>query len=491
MRFSGDFKDIFFRYILGLAVLVLVFAAGMYAYLGTFSRYGGDDYCEAALIRTSSPIAAVFERYFGADWPRATMRYSNLLFVGFSESLGRYNMQITIPLMILLWFAGCIWLTHEIRKISRVQWDFLVDLFLGLTFGFFCLRQAPDLFQTVYWRSAMMTHFAPLVFSLFLFSFVIRQARRIAEGKSPAWFVYLFLIAVTFVIAGFSEPPTTTMLTVFPLLMLAILLWERSPAKGKYLALLGSVFVGAFLGLLAMLLSPATAGAAQEKTLNVVHLLATSFLFSYQFIFDSFKTQPLPLFLALLIPLILVWAHGQIQPSELSSRRRRTILIVMAAAPFLAWVLIAAGFSPSVYGQSYPVERMRFLARAILIATFMLEGVLLGLFLGQVKFSVNPAPVRSLAAILFVVVAIGYPLRTSAGLVQKDLPEFRTRAGQWDARDAYIREMKTNGARELTVPFLSGEIIQDLGDRREYRLNRCASTLYGVDSILALPMKKQ
>lgn len=489
MRSPARFESLFFRYLLGIAVLVLMFAAGLYAYLGTFSRYGGDDYCEAAQIRTSSPLAAVFQRYFSEYWPRATMRYSNLLFVGLSESLGRYNMQVTIPFMILLWFAGCTWLLHEIRRFLRVEWSFLLDLFLGLTFGFFCLRQAPDLFETVYWRSAMMTHFAPLVFSLFLFSFAIRQARAIAEGKSPSWPVYLLIFAATFVIAGFSEPPTTTLLTAIPLLMLAVWLGEKPPFRGKHLALLASIFWGVFLGLLAMLLSPATASAAQAKTFNLVQLLTTSFVFSYQFIADSLKTQPLPLLVTLLIPLILVWAHGQIHPSELSSRQRRALLLGMLAAPFLAWLLIAAGFSPSVYGQSFPVERMRFLARGILIATFMLEGVYLGLLLGQLKCQANPSLARSLAAVLFIGIAIGYPFRTAAGLVQQDLPEYRARAAQWDERDASIRSMKNEGVRDLTVPFLSGEIIQDLGDRREYRLNRCASILYGVDSILALPMK--
>ena len=491
MRSSVKFEEIFLRYILGLSVLVLLVAAGMYAYLGNFSRYGGDDYCEAALVRTSSPVAAVFERYFGEDWPRPTMRYSNLFFVGLSESLGRYNMQITMPVMVLLWFAGCIWLTHEIRKFLQVDWSFLLDLFLGLTFAFFCLRQAPDLFETVYWRSAMMTHFAPLVFGLFLFSFSIRQARRIAAGESPSHLTYILIFVFTFVIAGFSEPPTTTLLAGIPLLMLIVWFVDQPPTRGKYLALLGSVFAGAFFGLLAMLLSPATTSAAQERSLNFAHVLMTSFVYSYQFIADTLKTQPLPIVLTLLIPLILIWAYGQIHPTELSSSRRRTILLVMIAAPILGWLLIAAGFSPSVYGQSYPVERMRFLARAILIATCILEGILIGLLLTQLKFPAYRTLFRWLAAVLFVGIAIGYPLRTAAGLLQNDLPVFRLRAGQWDAREASIQAMKNDGVRDLTVPFLSGEKIQDLGDRREYRLNRCASILYGVDSILALPMKKQ
>ena len=73
MRRASNFDIIFFRSILGISVLVLLIAAGLYAYLGTFSRYGGDDYCEAAQIRTSSPLAAAFNRYFSEYWPRATM----------------------------------------------------------------------------------------------------------------------------------------------------------------------------------------------------------------------------------------------------------------------------------------------------------------------------------------------------------------------------------------------------------------------------------
>ena len=50
--------------------------------------------------------------------------------------------------------------------------------------------------------------------------------------------------------------------------------------------------------------------------------------------------------------------------------------------------------------------------------------------------------------------------------------------------------MKAQGERDLVVRFLSEERLQDLGDRTGFRLNRCASALYGVDSILAVPMDK-
>lgn len=82
-----------------------------------------------------------------------------------------------------------------------------------------------------------------------------------------------------------------------------------------------------------------------------------------------------------------------------------------------------------------------------------------------------------------------YPLRTASRLAA-EVPVYQQRAHAWDGRDADIRALQVEGVRELTVPFLSTEIIQDLGDRSGFRLNRCASVLYGVDSIVARPVKK-
>ena len=83
-----------------------------------------------------------------------------------------------------------------------------------------------------------------------------------------------------------------------------------------------------------------------------------------------------------------------------------------------------------------------------------------------------------------------YPLRT-AWQTSTEIPAYQQRASAWDERDAEIRALKAQGVRDLVVPFLSDDQIQDLGDRREFRLNRCAAALYGVDSILAVPMGEE
>ena len=95
------FEKKIFRYTLVTCLIAMLIAIGMYAYLGIFSRYLADDYCEAVRVNNASPVDAVFDRYVeGAT--RASNRYSNLLFVGISEMLGNNSMQVTIVSMILL-----------------------------------------------------------------------------------------------------------------------------------------------------------------------------------------------------------------------------------------------------------------------------------------------------------------------------------------------------------------------------------------------------
>lgn len=483
---------VFFRYVIWICALVVLSVALVYAYLGIYSYYLADDYCEAARVENaSSPVMAVLERYTAENWPRATMRYSNLLFVGMGESLGKNNLPLTISVMILLWFAGLVLSVRAIRILLKVDWEFQVDLFLGLIFGFFSLLQAPSLFQTIYWRSAMMTHFAPLVFGSFLFAFMIQQVRQ-TDDKTLSLPVYLLIFIASFFIAGFSEPPTTTMLTALPLLMVFVWFREKPTARRNRLALLAVPLAGAFAGLLTMLLSPASSSAAQEKTLDVVEILGNSFFYAYLFVVDSLKTQPLPTFISVIIPLLLIWLHRQGWKSGLMREQKRMIWIVILVIPLLAWVLIAAGFSPSVYGQSFPVERARFLARVILIAMFMVEGCLFGLLLGGSQFKPNPSAAQIAGMTVFTLVAIVYPLRAAANLLQYEIPERRIRAEWWHIREAYILRHAGMGERDIVIPGFSGVYqVKEIDNNPNHWVNRCAAQYYDVDSIHAFNMEDE
>ncbi|MBL8051331.1 MAG: hypothetical protein JNM46_08925 [Anaerolineales bacterium] len=478
------------RYIIIVGIFAFCIAIGLYAYLGSFSRYIADDYCETVRMSSTTLINAVVERYSVGAW-RAANRYSNILFVGLSEMLGENAMQVTIAGMVSLWAVGLIWSIYEARRLFNIHWNFHFDLLLGVSLAFFSLLQAPHLFQTIYWRSAMMTHFAPLVFGSFLFAFAIRQIRS-AESKLPSWLLYVFVFISAFILAGFSEPPTATAVTALLLTILAIFYFIKSPIRKKALNILVWIFVGTFTGLMVMILSPANTSVAQERGVNIFQILSNSFFYSYLFIVDSLKTQPLPTLISTLIPFLLIWLYQQSNLSELSLNQKRIIWITIFAIPFLLWLLIAASFSPSVYGQSFPIERARFLARLLMIVALMLAGGLFGLLAQKIQFKPNLVIGQWLALTMLAMTSIVYPLRTAYYLFTSDMPEYRERAELWDLRDAFIRRHAAQGETDIAIVGFSGVYgIKEIDDNPNHWVNVCAARYYEINSIRAFGAKGQ
>ena len=480
-----NYKKQFFEVIIGICALAMLSVMGVYSYLGIYSRYIADDYCEAVRVTRSSPISAVVERYQAGDW-RAANRYSNLLFVGFSELIGGNNMQITIMSMVIIWTVGLAWSAHELRKLLGINWTNSMDWFLGAALGVFSLLQAPNLFQIIYWRSSMMTHFAPLVFGTLLFAFWIRQAR-CSMSRPLFWTTYPLIFIATFIIAGFSEPPITTMVTGLSLIMLAIWVWGAPPVKQRFLALLAWTFTGAVLGLMALVFSPANVNLEKDVIPSVLEIIRVSFLYSYIFIADSIRVFPIPSLVSALIPALLIWLYLQTTVLEFSRTQKRFLWMIVIFAPFLMWILIAAGFSPSVYGQGFPVERMRFLARTIMTFTIMLEGALFGILAQDFKLRSGRSYVQSFAVVLLLVLGLIYPLRAAVTVYENNHTEFRSRAALWDLRNDYIIRHANLGEKDLSIPAFSGVYkIKELDLNPDHWTNRCAAQYYGVDTIQAV-----
>jgi hypothetical protein len=162
---------------------------------------------------------------------------------------------------------------------------------------------------------------------------------------------------------------------------------------------------------------------------------------------------------------------------------------MIVAGPLFAWILIAAGFSPSVYGQGFPVERMRFMGRSIMTAGLMLEGALFGLLLQNMQFKFNRVFGRLAIGALFAVIAIVYPLRAAWSVYRDKVPEYSLRAELWDLRNAYIIRHASRGEEDIIVPGLSGVYgIKELDDNQNHWVNNCAAQYYGVNSIRAVPV---
>ncbi len=459
----------------GIATLV---SLGLFAYLGTFTRYLADDYCEAGLAYSGNIVAALIQRYL-----HVSDRYSNLLFVALSELLAPRNIRIVPVAMIVLWTAGLIWLVWEIKRLLGLQWPLLVDILLGSLLAFFPIFEAPNLFQTIYWRSGMATHFAPLVY-LTAFTALLLMFIRRNEGRRPALWIGPLLLVLAFLGGGFSEPPDAMLITGSLLALLAIWFLVKGARRQPALQLVAWTFAGGLLALIVMALAPGNSLRLGTPPPGPALLVERTALYSLQFIHDSIDTLPLATVVSVAVAGVLLYTLFACAPA-LSPRQDMQLAILLVLTPILMYGMIAASFAPSVYGQAYPVERARFAGRWMMTTASLLEGGGLGVLLAQWR------PLRSrvlwvnLASVALAVLAI-YPLRAAFTVLASDLPYAKRWSSAWDARQAMIYQQKAAGNEAIVVPQLPGfEHVKELDPRPGVWVNRCAAGFYGVKSISA------
>jgi hypothetical protein len=143
---------------------------------------------------------AMIQRYF-----EDSSRYSNILFIGLVDKVfGWHNVAILPGLMIALFVLGLYLFLKEIRDMVAWRGSRGMMFFMSLSLAYFSIAQAPDLYQTLYWRAGMTSHFAPLVLIPFFGAFLLGQIRN-TKRRSPSIWAYAACFIIPFLI-GLSEP---------------------------------------------------------------------------------------------------------------------------------------------------------------------------------------------------------------------------------------------------------------------------------------------
>ncbi|HSB01998.1 MAG TPA: DUF6056 family protein, partial [Anaerolineales bacterium] len=437
----------------GLALVLGIVAAStalaLYAYLGTFSRYGSDDYCLSAFFLQDHLFNALIQRYF-----IASSRYTNILFIGLVDKVfGWHNVAILPGLMIALFVLGLYLFLKEIGEMIGWQGSrgliFCVSLFLV----YFSIAQAPDLYQTLYWRAGMTSHFAPLVLIPFFGAFLLRQIRN-TKQRSPSVLVQAACFFIPLLLGGLSEPPTALLITVLGLGIVAAWWWSDASQRRSVLAILIWSLLGAMTALIVMAVAPANSIRMQTPPPPLPELISRIILYPSYFIADTFQALPLPTLITLLVSVLLFYVTYVRAPQSLSKEAHKRLIILWIAVLFFTYLFIAASFAPSAYGQSYPAPRVRFIGRLLLTAAFLLEGALLGILAAHSKARFfQSSALRGLATVALLLLVL-YPLRT-AWRISADIPAYQKYASAWDAREAEIYRLKAEGVQRLTVRFLS------------------------------------
>jgi hypothetical protein len=471
----------FFTFSLWLVAASSGLVLAIYAYLGVFSRHLADDYCSVDFLNTD---------FFTALWVNymnISDRFSNFMLITLSEAIDPRTVAILPELMLTLWVVGIAWLLYESSRFSGQVWDRSLIVTLTLLLVFLAVLQAPNRFQILYWRSAMATHFAPLVLMSYLAASILYSIRA-AEKKPTAFWVYPLIFLASFFIGGFSEPTTLVMISLLALVIFCAWLWMNRPTRRTALTLLSVSFAGAVLALMVMAIAPANAfrlGNAPPPTISI--LLSRTFQYGVDFILNSFRSLPLPTLFNILTPFLIFYHLYASSDPKLTSEQRKRVYILLVAIPILSYLLIVASFLPSVYGQSFPVERARFAGQLSLVVGLMLEASLLGGLLAQYRPRIATALPLTLIASLLLATAALYPLR-AAWFALADVQVYRQRAAWWDEREAMIHQAIEQGQTDLVVQQFDGvDGVKEMDVNANHWVNRCVAKYYGVDSVRAYP----
>ncbi|MDQ3811259.1 MAG: DUF6056 family protein, partial [Chloroflexota bacterium] len=331
------------------------------------------------------------------------------------------------------------------------------------------LQTAPDLGQSLYWQTGMLTYLLPLILATFLVGWIARAARRPSAG-APALVV---ATVVSYVAGGLSETYLIPQNVALTLALAVCLACSRQDRARRAMAPLAAGLVGGVLSLTTIVLAPATAlrvgGSPADLWLASAAAVATAASQGLRLA----RYYPHVVALCLLLPgLLQAWSGRSATRDAWRHGWRRVLLIsglVAATLPFC--------YFPSFYAQNgNPPARALIVPGAFMIGYLLWLGYTIAPWLARL----NPWLSRlGLATLALVPITAAVPtLAERASAAQY--------AAQWDALDRDIRAAQAAGARNLTVSPLPRNLGEGwvTTDPRHF-FNVCVARYYGLDSIAA------
>ena len=456
-----------------LANLFFFIALAVYAWRGFSSRYWADDYCFGAIFRQQGLLAGT--RYF---YENTSNRFSAFFVVGLAESLGVNFMPFLPALMILLTVVIYTRVFDLAFHLIKFPQNKLSSLLLGQALTFFMLLTAPNLFQSVFWRSGMGHYYMPL---LFLGIALILLQKALLHGWK--WGSLLLLFVITFFSAGLSETYAALETGLWALLVLISLIFQHGQKRKPLLLGAGIALLGSLSAMLIMVKAPGNSmrleTLQQAESLGQIVLLSVRY--AAGFAYRTARSFPVPNII-LLATMFIFGYH--VTGHEKPALADDAWLKILLGSLLLGALLLVCVAAPTAYGmQAYPEERAWMLGRFITVMTLIVAGFSAGVRSHRYMDRIVDT---CLMSILILMLLSAYPLKAAWNEWQM-IPQWQATARAWDERQSDILEKVEAGETALIVPaFDSIGSVAELTDNPDYWVNVCAADFYGVEEITAL-----
>jgi hypothetical protein len=465
-----------------IPVAAFLAAIVAYAYVGFSARYLADDYCIAEVVLSEGFIAAQKTWYLG--W---SGRFSFTFVASLFTLLGPGIVPYLPAFALILWLIGLTWTFWQgslVVRVVRLPRSILMSLLLATLIIFATVDNIPNLTQSIYWQTGMLTYVLPLILATLFVGMAIWNVRQ-KDNTGPGW---LLLSAIfTFVAGGFSETYVATQTTALFLGLMIGTIYLSSAFKRLALPLIVAGLAGSVMALLLIILAPGNSvrRAYFPPSPDLLTTIGTSVSGAFEFITASLSGT---IGLALIFSIWTFYFYLRAAykaSSYLGLKRFIQSLVILSLSGF---ILITSAFAPASYAMSIsPPSRALVIPTFILVCIVVGYGSLIGFAFVRVR-SVREMNDRALHlfgfVVMFVLLILG-PIASTRDVFAL-APVANDLANIWDKRDQAIRAANLQGVSELEVPVLpySGG-LEDIGPDPNHWLNRCVAEYYQLDSIVA------
>ncbi len=491
-----DIPDKLHKLVLAITCLAVTVAFTAYMLTGSYMRLSGDDYCYNAVeAEQGFWKTQVYSYSYGTEL--GSNGYSLTFISSLSSQAGVISSSILPSLVLILWLAGGYLLLREVSRLisknrSGDRVNTLDMLLVSGIITFFTLYLAPNLGQSFYWRSGLLTYLMPLTFINYLTAYYVH----VVQSQHQKWWTWIPLFFLAFLGGGFSEAITPMQLGLFSLVLVILLIIAKIRRQGYQSSLkpLSAILIGTLLALVIMVLSPVNhlRQQALPPPPGFARLIAMSFVNAFVFYKISVYKQLLPEILCGLAALALAFWFYIRQPEQISREQDALpvtrVILVSVGLIFAGFLLIVCIMAPVAYGiSSYPDSRTLIVPSWIMVIQITSLGWLAG---WAVSRWLKPhLKVVQLAKVVGLIIILGmgiFSLVTASNVYAK-VPQYQRWASFWDMRNAQIIQAKMDGQTVVHVMELD-HIIEGLSELKAdpyYWYNVCAERYYGIERLYA------
>ena len=473
---SFDFKK--FALIVGL-ILALA-GVGLFAYLGYFNRDWADDWCYNADFKNLGFLETVAGYAYNVTYTPS--RYSVTIFAGLLYALGTLGTQLMTPLTIIFWVAGLAFLFYNFACMAGYRLSKWLVILVAAAIVYFSIYLSPHIYQSLYWRTGMLTYVTPLVFLPWIFVFITEGSKR--DEPSPILTGLIFILALLG--GGFSEASSTVLVSTLGLYVLIAGIGYRQKKAWAVKTFVPALvaLVGAVTAMALLAFAPTTQVRKKRygEPAGLVELVLLLYQFTYAFFVLSIKDYQ-----SVAIIAMSVFSGFLFFPS-IKTDKPLKILLLAALAGLLVVFLVAASFAPSAYVErGLPADRTIIIPRFIAVFGFVVAGWLTGLALRELYSS------RWLETLTIVLLLVSYVFPIySLKVTAEKIPIYAGRTREWDAREAAILEAIADGEARADVFAIDGLPVGGIRDfdppgKTGFWITKCAQNYYDINLRVHLP----